>query len=303
MVLYCVGITIVVIDVILILISAAVIIKKKSWPSWESLFKNSTLWQSLLVAVALLAIGAGQLSSEKNLNFAKEQTRLQQLSSEKNLNLAKEQTLSQQLSSEKSLNLAKKQISLQFRPFITVVNPAVIFNPDNDETRYWMAIVCDLQNFGLQPAHEYKKKNDRLLRISFLPNLLSELEKIKSGSGEYSRQDIDKKFRGQGISCYGDVCKYFDPPTVISPKQIKPSTSNRDVGENYGQAIASGHEAFMYFLYLTYEGSIAGKEYSTFYICYYDEYLNNKYKGDAQAKIGKLVPLSEYRQWMDREGL
>lgn len=62
-------------------------------------------------------------------------------------------------------------------------------------------------------------------------------------------------------------------------------------------------EILIYYVYFAYEGAIKGKEYSTFYIGYYDEFLRNNYAGNAQEKINDSIPLTEFHQWMERESL
>jgi hypothetical protein len=174
-----------------------------------------------------------------------------------------------------------------------------------------------------------------VLIISARPDLLQELEKITSNPNSTLTQkdiafaniikarketieqiykylliypmatfaELNGKFNKDGVHCYGDISEYFPPPTVISPQQPTSARSGRDAGGDYGQNIAKGEAVLVYYVYLTYEGAIKGKKYSTFYMGYYDERMTYKYEGDAKPKVGVPIPLLEYRQWVERETL
>lgn len=237
--------------------------------------------------------------------------------------------------SSRNLELSKRQVSLQLRPFISVIKPSFEIIPGENESRYWLVVNYFLENFGAQPAHEYKRKNDKIIEISLSPELLNKREQMRLDPNatltekdkafeniinerkrvmnilcRYLRkhpmasyEDINIKFGNQNVHCYGDISEHFQLPTVISPKQILPCRSGRDIGLEYGQGFASGNKVLIYYVYLTYEGAIKQKEYSTFYIGYYDENLLRIYKGNATLKISQSIPFSEYQQWMEREKL
>lgn len=239
------------------------------------------------------------------------------------------------ISSNRNLQLTKNQISLQLRPFISVTNPSFTFIPDKNGERYWLVVDYGIKNFGQQPAHEYVRKNDKVLIISARPGLLQELEKITSNPNSTLTQkdiaftniikarketieqiykyllsypmatfaELSGKFDKDGVHCYGDISEHFPPPTVISPQQPTSTRSGRDAGGDYGQNLAKGEAVLVYYVYLTYEGAIRGKKYSTFYMGYYDERMAYKYEGDAKSKVGAPISLLEYRQWVERETL
>lgn len=73
---------------------------------------------------------------------------------------------------DQSLNLSKKQLALQLHPFIAVLKPSFSFHPDPEDNRNWLRINYFVHNFGEQPAHEYVRKNDKVMVISLPPEVL-----------------------------------------------------------------------------------------------------------------------------------
>ena len=236
---------------------------------------------------------------------------------------------------DRSLNLSKKQLALQLRPFIAVLKPSFSFHPDPEDQRNWLRIEFFVHNFGEQPAHEYVRKNDKVMVISLPPQLLETATKTAGDPARtvterdvafqslldarteitgqlynYLRQhpmatwqEINEQFGSKGVHCYGDITELFPPPTMLLPKEAKPAGSGRDAGSNYGQGLAAGKEVLVYYVYLTYEGALPNETFSTFYLGYYDENLRRIFKGGARPDGVKGISLTEYRQWMDRQGL
>ncbi len=234
-------------------------------------------------------------------------------------------------SADRSLNLSKRQLALQLRPFISVLNPSFSFDPDPENERNWLRINYNVCNLGEQPAHEYVRKNDKVMVISLPAELLETTTKTISDpartvterdvafqslldarteiTGQLynylhqhplaTRQEINERFASKGVICYGDIVELFPPSTMLLPKENKPAGSVRDVGQNYGQGLVAG-EVLVYYVYLTYEGALPNETFSTFYMGYYDENLQRIFKREAHAKN---VKLTEYRQWMNRQGL
>ncbi|MFH1046611.1 MAG: hypothetical protein V1727_06605 [Candidatus Omnitrophota bacterium] len=236
--------------------------------------------------------------------------------------------------SGRNLELSKKQISLQLRPFVSVTDSEFGFYKDRENTtRYFLKIRWYLKNFGVQPANDFKVKNDKVIKVSFSPEELEEFQKKRSSpdsnltekdealekvivkrknlikkifnylqhNPSASFEDLNKAFKSDGVDCFGDIA--FDEPTLLLPQQKYWDVSSRDVGDDYGQKLAMKEEILIYYVYFAYEGAIKGKEYSTFYIGYYDEFLRNNYAGNAQEKINDSIPLTEFHQWMERESL
>lgn len=236
---------------------------------------------------------------------------------------------------DRSLNLSKRQLALQLRPFIAVLNPSFSFHPDPGDQRNWLRVNYTVYNFGEQPAHEYIRKNDKVMVISLPPELLETATKT---AGDPARtvterdvafqklldaraeivgqlynylsqhpmatwQEVNEQFASSGVHCYGDIVELFPPPTMLLPKEGKTAGSGRDVGSNYGQGFAAGKEVLVYYVYLTYEGALPNESFSTFYMAYYDENLRQIFKGEARPDGVKGIPLAEYRQWMDRQNL
>src|SRR3989338_2561647 len=81
---------------------------------------------------------------------------------------------------DQSLNLSKRQLALQLRPFIAVLKPSFSFHPDPEDQRYWLRIDYFVHNFGEQPAHEYVRKNDKVMVISLPPERLEAATKTAS---------------------------------------------------------------------------------------------------------------------------
>jgi len=236
---------------------------------------------------------------------------------------------------DQSLNLSKKQLALQLRPFIAVLNPSFSFHPDREGHRNWLRVNYSVYNFGEQPAHEYVRKNDKVMVISLPAVLLDTAAKtagdptrtvterdvafqslldarVEITSQLYSylrqhpmatRQEINEQFASQGVHCYGDITELFPPPTMLLPKEAKPAGSGRDVGSNYGQGLAEGKEVLVYYVYLMYEGALPNESFSTFYMGYYDDNLRRIFKGEISPEGVNGIALTEYRQWMDRQGL
>jgi hypothetical protein len=90
---------------------------------------------------------------------------------------------------------------------------------------------------------------------------------------------------------------------MLLPREAKPAGSGRDAGSNYGQRLAAGKEVLMYYVYLKYEGALPNESFSTFYLGYYDDNLRRIFKGEVRPEGVKGIALTEYRQWMDRQGL
>ena len=236
-------------------------------------------------------------------------------------------------SSEKNLILSRKSLILQLRPFVAVSNPSFTFHPDPQNNRYWLTVDSSVINLGQQPAHDYVRRNDKVIVISTPSNHFEELIKIKNDSKstitqkdvayqniltarqavikqlyEYlkdhpmaSFNDINQQFSQQGVHCYGDIVELFPPATLLLPREAKstnPLRSGRDVGGDYGQELAQGKSVLVYFVFLNYEGATADAAYSTFYIGYYDELLSQRYQGKAEPD--RALPFVEYRQWMYR---
>lgn len=236
---------------------------------------------------------------------------------------------------DQSLNLSKKQLALQLRPFIAVLKPSFSFHPDPEDQRHWLRINYLVHNFGEQPAHEYVRKNDKVMVISLPPESLETAIKTASDPTRtvterdvafqklldtradiigqlynYLRQhpmatvqEINEKFANKGVHCYGDIVELFPPPTLLLPKEAKTAGSRRDAGPNYGQGLESGKEVLVYYVYLTYEGTLPNETFSTFYMAYYDENVGQVFKGEAHPEGVNGIALTEYRQWMDRQNL
>ena len=236
---------------------------------------------------------------------------------------------------DRSLNLSKKQLALQLRPFISVLNPSFSFHPDPADHRNWLRINYTVYNLGEQPAHEYVRKNDKVIVISLPAELLdiatktaddpartvterdvafqSLLDATTEITGQLynylrqhpmaTRQEINERFASKGVNCYGDIIELFPPATMLLPKEAKRAGSGRDAGSTYGQGLAAGKEVLVYFVYLTYEGALPNEIFSTFYMGYYDENLRRIFKGEVRSEGINGIALTEYRQWMDRQGL
>jgi len=239
-------------------------------------------------------------------------------------------------SSANNLALSRRSLVLQLRPFVAVANPSFTFHPDPGGNRFWLTVDYSVINLGEQPAHDYVRRNDKVMVISTPSNILEELVRLKNdpnstvtqkdvayqnimtarratieelytylrGHPMASFNEINQQFSQRGVHCYGDIVELFPPPTLLLPRELKPinpSRSGRDVGSDYGQEFAQGKSALVYYVFLAYEGATPDAVYSTFYIGYYDELLSQKYQGKAEPN--RTLPLIEYRQWIHREPL
>jgi len=238
-------------------------------------------------------------------------------------------------SSQEALSLTKKQLEFQLRPFVSVLeepSPKFSFMNEPAARRYWLNINYILKNFGVQPAHEYQRKSDKIMLVSFSKELYEEavlagndsrktvterdktvgrlfasrdtiLEELYTYFKNYpdaSFEEINGAFSSKGVYCYGDITEWFRPPTVILPNQPKAAGSTRDAGINYGLEISRGKCFLVYYAHISYEGAVPGRPYSTFYIGYYDEHESNRFRGEDSPLHGSL---QEYRQWTSRDQL
>lgn len=232
--------------------------------------------------------------------------------------------------SANNLELSKKQTALQLRPFIGVIKPSFSFPFEAEGERYWLKVEFFVHNFGKNPANEYVRKNDKVMVISLVDELLQELEGVLKDPNantthrdvakqkvidnpktvikevyEYLRKnpdaqytDINKLFGGKGVHCYGDIREHFPQPTILLPEQTQPNRSNRDFGPNNGHRIAAGSDILVYYVSLSYEGATVGETYSTFFIGYYSEIEDGIYRG--QPRPNAEIKLREYKQWSER---